>query len=117
MKPKKRTTKKEKEAIPDEIKAQVEEIIRDFNLKFLKGPDRYYVARFKGSYLYLDLYEYGRVGPICRLKYTEKMDDWNFAIYKYSDARYDPDEWMFPGSDYVDGTLEGAMRAGLEAYP
>ena len=26
-------------------------------------------------------------------------------------------EWMFPGSQYLDGTLEGAMRAGLEAYP
>ncbi len=31
--------------------------------------------------------------------------------------RYDPDEWMFPGSGYLDGTVEGAMKAGLEAYP
>lgn len=104
-------------AIPDEIKAQVEKIIRDFNLKVLKGPNRYYVARYKGNYLYLDLYEYGRVGPICRLKYTGKMDDWDFAIYKYSDDRYDPDEWMFPGSGHLDGTVKGAMKAGIEAYP
>jgi hypothetical protein len=61
MKPRKRTTKKEKEAIPDEIKAQVEEIIRDFNLKVLKGPNCYYVARYKGNYLYLDRYKCGRV--------------------------------------------------------
>jgi putative transposase len=45
------------------------------------------------------------------------QDRWEFAIYKYSDERYDADEWLFPGAGYVDGTLEGAMRAGLEAYP
>lgn len=31
--------------------------------------------------------------------------------------RYDPNEWFFPGSGYLDGTVEGAMKAGLEAYP
>ena len=45
------------------------------------------------------------------------MDNWEFAIYKYSDSRYDPEEWMFPGMGEVDGTIEGAMRAGLLAYP
>jgi hypothetical protein len=45
------------------------------------------------------------------------MDDWEFAIFKYSDKCYDTDEWMFPGSGHVNGTVEGAMRAGLEAYP
>lgn len=45
------------------------------------------------------------------------MDNWEFAIYKYSKDRYDPDEWMFPGSGHVDGTVEGAMKAGIEAYP
>jgi hypothetical protein len=45
------------------------------------------------------------------------MDTWEFAIYKYSDERYDPEEWMFPGAGYVDGTIKGAMKAGLEAYP
>jgi hypothetical protein len=45
------------------------------------------------------------------------MDTWEFAIYKYSDERYDPDEWMFPGAGDVDGTIEGAMKAVLEAYP
>jgi hypothetical protein len=22
------------------------------------------------------------------------MDNWDFAIYKYSDGRYDPEEWF-----------------------
>jgi hypothetical protein len=54
---------------------------------------------------------------MCRLTYTGKMDGWEFAIFKWSDEAYDPDEWFFPGFEEVDGTVQGAMRAGLEAYP
>jgi hypothetical protein len=45
------------------------------------------------------------------------MNGWDFAIFKWSMETYAPNEWMFPGSELVDGTVEGAMRAGLEAYP
>jgi hypothetical protein len=45
------------------------------------------------------------------------IDNWDFAIFKYSDERYDPEEWFFTGANQVDGTVEGAMKAGLEAYP
>jgi hypothetical protein len=51
------------------------------------------------------------------LQYTGALERWDFAIYKYSDERSDPHEWFFPGSELVDGTIEGAMRAGLAAYP
>ena len=57
------------------------------------------------------------MGPICRLTYTGDMAGWEFAIFKWSIERYDPDEWLFPGSQYLDGTIKGAMKAGLEAYP
>jgi hypothetical protein len=40
-----------------------------------------------------------------------------FAIQKYRDVRYDPDEWFFPGAEQEDRTLEGAMWAGMVAYP
>lgn len=59
----------------------------------------------------------GNQGQICRLTYTGDLNSWDFAIYKYSKNRYDPNEWFFPGSGYFDGTVEGAMKAGLEAYP
>jgi len=39
------------------------------------------------------------------------------TIYKYSDNCYDPLEWMIPGLGYLDGTFEGALKAGQEAYP
>jgi hypothetical protein len=44
------------------------------------------------------------------------MDNWDFAIYKYSDDCYDPEEWYFPGAEEVDGTVTGAMKAGMKAY-
>ncbi|MCB8943410.1 MAG: hypothetical protein H6658_06620 [Ardenticatenaceae bacterium] len=132
-----------KKLIPDEIREQVIAIVNQFNeentlppeanpmqqilklfgraLPSAKGtqhPIGAYVPRFRGAYLYLDRVGYNqRPSQICRLKWKGAMDGWEFAIYKYSDNGYDPDEWMFPGSGEVDGTIPGAMRAGNKAYP
>jgi len=54
---------------------------------------------------------------VCRLSYNGDLNDMDFAVYKYSSEKYDPNEIFFPGSNYVNGTLEGAMKAGLEEYP
>ena len=103
--------------IPKDVKEKVEETIEVFNRKKLPRDDCYYQARFKGKYFYLDRCDYGNIGPICRLTYTGNINTWEFAIFKWSTETYDPDEWMFPGSGFLDGTIEGAMKAGLEAYP
>ena len=103
--------------IPDNVKTKVKDIIEKFNQNVLRAKDCYYQVRFKGKYLYLDRNDYGNTGQIFRLTYTGKMNKWDFAIFRWSIERYDPDEWMFPGSQYLDGTVEGAMKAGLEAYP
>ncbi len=103
--------------IPAAIKTQVADRIAAFNRGVLQDPNVSYQPRYQGTFLYLDRRDYGQVSRICRLTYTGTLDRWEFAIYKYSDARYDPDEWFFPGAEQVDGTLEGAMRAGLAAYP
>ena len=104
-----------RETIPEEVKKAAGEIVDAFNKSFIKDPTRYYRTRYRGRFLYLDRLYYGIWGPVCRLEYAGRMDEWDFAIYKYSDERYDPDEWLFPGSGQVDGTIEGAMKAGLEA--
>lgn len=44
------------------------------------------------------------------------MGNWTFAIFKYSSNYYSETEWFFPGSNLVDGIVEGAMSAGMEAY-
>jgi hypothetical protein len=82
----------------------------------LTSSNLLYIARFKGKYLFLDRSDSGNICPICRLEYTGKIDSWEFAIYKYSCSDYSPDECFFPGEDNLDGTVEGAMKCGLEAY-
>ncbi|MFC1833822.1 hypothetical protein ACFL2Q_03690 [Thermodesulfobacteriota bacterium] len=105
-----------KAAIPPEIKDEVERIVEEFNEQVLKDHGRYYLTRFRGRFLYLDRSDHSRIGPICRLEYTGSIDDWEFAIFKFSSGSYDSLDWFFPGSDLIDGTVEGAMKAGLEAY-
>lgn len=132
-----------KKLIPDDIREQVVTIVNQFNEEntlppqadpmqqvlqlfgvspSAKNGDQHrigaYVPRFRGAFLYLDRVGYdGRPSQICRLKWQGAMDKWEFAIYRHSKNRYDPDEWLFPGSGEVDGTITGAMRAGNAAYP
>lgn len=106
-----------KKSIPPEIKKQVDKRVEEFNQTVIRNPNVYYLTRYRGRFLYLERFNYGRSGPICRLEYTGEIDNWDFAIFKYSNERYDPEEWFFTGASHVDGTVEGAMKAGLEAYP
>ena len=111
-----------KVSIPSEIRTAVQRLIDEFNQENFSDPDfkefgiTGYSARFKGKYLYLDRDDLGDPSPICRLEWNGNIDNWDFAIYKYSDNCYDPEEWYFPGAELVDGTVTGAMKAGMEAY-
>jgi hypothetical protein len=103
--------------IPPSVREWADAAIARFNETTIRDPDRYYVGRYRGRFLYLDRLSYGIRSQVSRLTYTGDKEQWDFAIYKYSDEAYDPEEWLFPGSEHVNGTIEGAMRAGLEAYP
>jgi len=108
-----------KTGIPKETKQEIEKIIDDFNNGNFSGyeEDLAYFAEYKGKFLYLKRKEFGKISPVARMTYTGSMKKWDFAIFKWSREAYDPDEWMFPGIEFVDGTIEGAMKAGLIAYP
>ncbi len=103
-------------SIPKKVKEEVVELIKQFNQKELVNSDKAYTARFKGKFLFLDRNDYGNTGLICRLEYTGRINQWEFAIYKYSRGDYSPDECFFPGEDHIDGSIQGAMLCGLEAY-
>ena len=114
--------------IPIEIQEEVQKLIDKFNHANLKESTtllnsffpnkmkRGYSTRFKGKFLYLDRTDRSGPLPICRLTWNGKMDNWDFAIYKYSSEKYDSEEWFFPGQEFVDGTVTGAMKAGMIAY-
>jgi len=54
---------------------------------------------------------------IGRLQFNGQVDNWDFAVFRYSNEKYDPNEFMFPGAGKLNGTIEGALNAGLEIYP
>lgn len=104
--------------LTQDVQQQASKLIDAFNKKTFKGSfDFLYIPKFKGGFLYLNRKEYDKISPVARLKYTGNISKWEFAIFKWSSETYDPDEWFFPGVQHVDGTIEGAMKAGLEAYP
>ena len=105
------------EKIPENVKRAAEQAITEYNAATFRETGYVYLPRFRGLYLYVDRSAYGEVGPVCRLKYNGGMDNWEFAIYKYSREAYDPEEWFFPGAECVDGTIEGALKAVRQAYP
>lgn len=105
--------------IPQEIKEEIARIIDEFNNEELDLINDFYqyIAKFKGNYVYLNTKKYDSVSPIARLTYSGDMNDWEFAIYKYSSGQYDIDEMFFPGVKYLDGTIKGALYACNTAYP
>jgi len=105
-----------KKAIPDEVIENTLQTIERFNLQELAKTGSRYLGRFQGKYLYLDREDFGNVSPICRLEYKGAGKPWRFAIYKYSSGCYDSKECWFSGFELVDGTVEGALKAGMEAY-
>jgi hypothetical protein len=107
-----------KTKIPEDIKKKADKIIADFNLtNFEKDSDIGYYPVYKSDFLYLNRREGENEEPIARLRYNGKINKWDFAIFKWSNERYDPDEFFFPGSQHLNGTIEGALKAGTEAYP
>lgn len=105
--------------ITKEIQQKVNKIIDEFNIEtFDDDVDKLaYFAEYKGTFFYLKRKEFGRISPVAKLTYTGSMKNWDFAIFKWSSEQYDPEEWFFPGAEHLDGTIEGAMKAGLKAYP
>ncbi len=108
-----------KNEIPKEIQVEVIKIIDTFNEIHFKGRkvDIAYYPVFKGKDLLLNRMEFGKDSPVARLTYTENMNKWDFAIFRWTTEEYDPEEDFFPGVQFVDGTVEGAMKAGMAAYP
>jgi len=73
-----------------------------------------HLLEFKRGYACLSRIEKdGALTKIGRLPYLPQTDEWDFTVYKYSTGRYDPQEWGYPGREFLDGTLTGVLQAGL----
>ena len=90
--------------------------IEAFKRTELADTDSCYLPRFRGKYLSVSREDAGEVSPIRRLEYTRGKVNWYFAIFRYTDQSYDEETMFFRGNEFVDGTIEGAMNAGMVAY-
>ncbi len=104
------------EDIPAFVRQAVEQAVEEFNKQEISGTGKVYHVRFQDRYVYVDRDDGIGPSPVFRLEYTGDLTDWGFAIYKYSGDDYDEEENFFPGVDRLDGTIEGALRAGMKAY-
>ena len=102
-----------KNKIPQKVKDEALEMVVRYN----EQNNAEYQLHFRGQFAYLERIDNNIPTKIGRLRYMPKKKAWNFAVFKYSNEKYDPDEWMFPGWELLDGTIEGAMKAGMEIYP
>lgn len=87
-----------------------------FERLFLARTKRGCSARLTGKFLYLDRADGKKSLPVCRLTWKGSVSDWEFFIFSYSSGKYDPVDLNFAGWEYLDGTVTGAMKAGMEAF-
>lgn len=98
-----------KHSIPVEVNRQVDEIVERFNDVIIQNGHRF-LRRTIGD---LDRRDGHILSPRGRIKYAGSMDEWEFAVFKYSSETYDPDEWMFP----VHNISMAGLKACVQAYP
>ena len=113
-----RTASKKIISIPPEVQEEVEARVATFNAKQMEKYKEKFVPIFKGKYIYMMTIQpkQKKPWPLFRLTYQGDINDLDFAIFKYSSEQYDPEEFIFPGFEETDGTVEGGMRAGIKAY-
>lgn len=86
--------------------------------RFNEANHTHFDLLFRGNFAYLQRIEnQDIITKIGRLKYIPKDKRWEFAVFKYSSEKYDPNEWAFPGSERLDGSIKGTLEAGMELYP
>ena len=78
-----------------------------------------YLADARGKFIYIARMKpgdpfYERIG---RLTYEGDTENMEFVIFNFSSRKYDPKKKHFPGSQYLDGTIEGALKALTTVYP
>ncbi len=81
------------------------------------GLNTCYCADARGKFIYLYRLLPEGIERLGRLTYLGDSENMEFAIFKYSSGKYDPKESWFPGVEHIDGTIEGALKAVIQAYP
>ena len=76
-----------------------------------------YCSNARGKFIYLYRLIPKGLQRLGRLTYLGDLENMEFTIFNDLSEKYDPKKRLFPGSVYLDGTIEGALKAVVEAYP
>jgi hypothetical protein len=105
---------KKEYAISIEIQSELIDRANIFSEKHLKNGHSF-IPDARGKFIYVRLLRPDEfVESLGRLTYTGDKEKMAFAIFLYSSEKYSFD--FFPGNEYLDGTLEGALKAIMKAY-
>ncbi len=103
--------------IPIEIQGDLQNRADIFREDFVPKVSWRFIADARGKFIYIRRYmSDGSRQNLGRLRYSGDVNQMTFAIYKYKTEKYELKADFF-GASHLDGTLEGALRAILEAYP
>lgn len=102
-------------SIPQEIKNEAETAVKTFNTKRFSEGDTEYIANFDDEYMYLKIRRKDSFRPVARIRFTGDPQKWEFSVYDYSTDDYTHRK-SFPGAEFADGTIEGALKAGVKAF-
>lgn len=104
--------------VPISLQSKLCDRASAFSKKELPGAKYRYFPDARGKFIYLcRLWPNGDTQRLGRLTYEGDPENMEFAIFKFRSGKYDPKDKEFPGSQYLDGTLEGALRALTAAHP
>ena len=103
--------------IPIELQGELQNQTTIFIKKALPKVSWRIIADARGKFIYLRrLMNDNSYINLGRLTYSGDIEKMPFAIFRYNTEKYDSKR-QFPGSHYLNGTLEGALQAILEAFP
>ena len=99
------------------IQSELCDRVNEFSEKYLSRFDCRYLADARGKFIFLYRQRFdGTLERIGRLTYKGDKENMDFAFFNRKKQKNDPD--CLPSKKrHLDGTIEGAMKAGLEAYP
>lgn len=115
--------------IPEEVREALQRRLDKHRERHWRETYRRVEVTFRGRYAYVDAYPAREIGPLrrsrgkpkdekvpvhmCRLEYTGDQQEWGFAFYKYSDARYEPS--VLP-TGFFTGTPEECFDCAGQVY-
>ena len=97
-----------KATISKSLKQEVQDIFDGFNTKNKSEL----ICKFRGKFMYIGEEVFNEFSPLGRLEYNGSR--WEFAVFKWSNEKYDSDELLFTGAKHLNGTVLGALKACLE---